>query len=1741
MQAESKLVKSLYCVLRSFRVFLALAVLFSTVTSAVYTYTRTLTPTHVYAATSSNLNYQARLLNSSGSIVPDGYYNIDFKLYTAASGGASVWGETYFDSNGPTAGNDNRVRVVNGYLSVNLASLTAFPTTINWDQDMWLTMNIGGSSQTATPTYDGEMTPRVKLTAVPYAFQAKQAEKLVQKQATFTGTVDFGTLTADRTYLFPDTSLATTASPGTICVFNGANSNCPAASGSAFYIQNDTVLQTQSNFNIQARDSTTTGTIGGIIRGAAGGQTVDLLQLQGSDGSVLARFSATGSLTAVNGTFTGTINTTTGTLQTNSVTRVDNAGNLVNIGNITGTGALAVQATAGTLALSATGANVITASTNGVQRLQVDSTGLTLAASQALTVTGGITSTRPASPTEGMIYYDTTTKQLLVYANAKWQADRTTATKIVGMGAPTGCTGAVPVASQNFDAADFVVNSCTSAQSTINAAITALPAGGGTVYIMEGTYIIDGAILLPANVTITGSGSATVIKLKTGINAAINGIQESGTSSRSVISNIKLDGNKAGNTAGVQTGININGGNPGTRVDNVWVEQFRSNGIEFSAVKNASITNSTIVGTGTTTGDRALYLSVGSNQISVSDNAIQGNTGNGIHVNTGSPNNVFSGNTSQGNGGGGIVIVDSSQSVVGNIVAGNTGEGISISIGSNNTVSGNTISGNSLANNSADGIRLSNATNNIISGNRIINSGGTSGTSTSNGINVTSTSTNNNVTGNIITDTFGTGFAINVSSASSTANYLADNTYSGTGASSISDTGTGTIYAGQLNSTNSLVLQGPGAVNVGSSGTGTGSLSVTGGYFGSQLATPATPTVAAQGTTGTSTYQYRITALDGTGETAPSTQSTGVTNGNATLSGINFNRITWNRQGGATSYKIYRTNVVTGSPSTLGLVGTVNASATTMQFDDTGLAATTAAPNINTTGGGTFSGNVLIKPGADNTSVFQIQNSAGSNIFNVDTNNNQVQLGKTGPSGIDGSLLFYNASNAFTGTIKAGVLTGNVTYLLPVVTAGTYNICTDSGNCAGVGASLQTSYNNSIGGSTAEIKLDATRSSLDIQDADVTLGGTTNLLAVRGSTGSGLGSLLFGVQANGNFTASGTATVQGSGGVVLGTQTGNVGKITLYNSGNNNPLILQSGTTGGSGLTLTLPNADGGVSDCLKTNGSGVLAFSSCTGGAGGSVASLNSLTGALTLVGTLNQINVANGGSTITLSTPQDISTVSAPTFAGITVGKAPPTMATVSDNPLSNVATTVNVSSTTGYPSGSPTAPATILIDSEIMTYTGTTATSFTGVVRGVYGTAAASHSSGAVVQNYLLSAVTSSTAAPKFVVQGNGNVGIGDATPTALFTVGANDAFQVNNSGNVTAQSSITLAGASGTISTSATNAALTLQSNGTGSISLDSGTTGSVNIGTGANAKTIQIGTTTGAVSQSINIGNNATAGSSSSIVIGSTVGTSPMTLQSGTSGILIKGADSATALQIQKSDTSVLLVADTTNMIVKVGTTGSATLGAGARLFTTVAEVSTTLRIGDGTNGVSYNDTVTGVAGKLRFYGTARNSIAQTLTPEFAGATLTGDGTNNSGAVTSDFCSKSNTPMPDINTGVCVTAADKHNFYSWTANATNDYDVWTNWQVPSNFGGWDNTPIQFYGWRTSATESVTLTLYRASGAVCGTATTIGGTVSTWNLTNYTSPCTPTAGENMYFRVQLSVGTNNNFARMGEIIVNYKGSY
>lgn len=72
----------------------------------------------------------------------------------------------------------------------------------------------------------------------------------------------------------------------------------------------------------------------------------------------------------------------------------------------------------------------------------------------------------------------------------------------------------------------------------------------------------------------------------------------------------------------------------------------------------------------------------------------------------------------------------------------------------------------------------------------------------------------------------------------------------------------------------------------------------------SALSTPGTLAVTPQGTTGSTTYSYRVSAFNSVGETLAAA-SVSTATGNATLSATNYNRVTWGAVSGATGYNIW--------------------------------------------------------------------------------------------------------------------------------------------------------------------------------------------------------------------------------------------------------------------------------------------------------------------------------------------------------------------------------------------------------------------------------------------------------------------------------------------------------------------------------------------------------------------------------------------------------------------------------------------------------------------------------------------------------------------------------------------------------------------------------------------------------------------------------------------------------------------
>ena len=176
-----------------------------------------------------------------------------------------------------------------------------------------------------------------------------------------------------------------------------------------------------------------------------------------------------------------------------------------------------------------------------------------------------------------------------------------------------------------------------------------------------------------------------------------------------------------------------------------------------------------------------------------------------------------------------------------------------------------------------------------------------------------------------------------------------------------------------------------------------------------------------------------------------------------------------------------------------------------------------------------------------------------------------------------------------------------------------------------------------------------------------------------------------------------------------------------------------------------------------------------------------------------------------------------------------------------------------------------------------------------------------------------------------------------------------------------------------------------------------------------------------------------------------------------------------------------------------------------------------------------------------YSGGARPTRKVTLAPEYAGATMTGDGSNNSGTMTSDFCSNTVGSVPNTNTGVCNTSGNIHNYYSWdqSGGSANDYDIWVRWRVPANFAAWTANPIRVAGKRTDATNNaVTVYIYDTSGVLENSGgTQVAGTTWAEPSIEATFAGTYSAGAYMTIQIHMVSDSGGDTVQVGEISLDY----
>jgi hypothetical protein len=129
---------------------------------------------HAVQTVPYKMNFQGRLTDSTGTIMPDGLYNMTFRIYDAATAGTLQWSELREVG--------NRVQVTNGLFSTQLGDVTSLPPGIFTNQNLYFEIELptpatATCSTSACASYtEGPMTPRNKLATSAYAFNADQID-----------------------------------------------------------------------------------------------------------------------------------------------------------------------------------------------------------------------------------------------------------------------------------------------------------------------------------------------------------------------------------------------------------------------------------------------------------------------------------------------------------------------------------------------------------------------------------------------------------------------------------------------------------------------------------------------------------------------------------------------------------------------------------------------------------------------------------------------------------------------------------------------------------------------------------------------------------------------------------------------------------------------------------------------------------------------------------------------------------------------------------------------------------------------------------------------------------------------------------------------------------------------------------------------------------------------------------------------------------------------------------------------------------------------------------------------------------------------------------------------------------------------------------------------------------------------------------------------------------------------------
>jgi len=241
-----------------------------------------------------------------------------------------------------------------------------------------------------------------------------------------------------------------------------------------------------------------------------------------------------------------------------------------------------------------------------------------------------------------------------------------------------------------------------------NAALDSLPAGGGVVYVKEGTYVIDATITLPvSNIKLVGAGTSSIISISTGIACIEVG---------AAIANIEIE-SLSFIQSGIRNGRGVDLHGVNTTIRNCYFENL-SVGVYETEGSSNSIESCYF--TLCTTGVSMFYGVSVSLRSLIFGNKFISNIQYGVRF-LNVDDCMISGNLFYDNGWGGIAFFSACNrhTINGNIIIDNGDKGIYLrELSDRNSITGNQITGNG-----GWGIDIENANcdNNLVVGNVVQN------------------------------------------------------------------------------------------------------------------------------------------------------------------------------------------------------------------------------------------------------------------------------------------------------------------------------------------------------------------------------------------------------------------------------------------------------------------------------------------------------------------------------------------------------------------------------------------------------------------------------------------------------------------------------------------------------------------------------------------------------------------------------------------------------------------------------------------------------------------------------------------------------------------------------------------------------------------------------------------------------------------------------------------------------------